>query len=187
SADTTIPNYSSLTQPGILLARNIQKPIVPEAMHGPLFATRPDFYGKSTYTLDVQLSINNRIPFGVVVYRANEMSILQTLYKPETVQQIVTDLAAIAENDLYKFDRWKSLAEVETDPNDNNKFKLFGSYRFPNPDNNRTQVFTSADVSVRPFPLQSGETILGKKPITRQAIEDIFSPMTETPIVLQYL
>jgi len=188
SADMTIPLYSSLTQPAILVARNIQKPVIPEAILGPLFATRPDFYGKSTYTLDIRLNINSRIPFGVVVYRAHEMSILQTLYKPETLQQVIADLAASEGNDPYRFNRWRSLVEVEVDPNDNNKFKLFGSYRFPNPDNGSTEIFpTRADSPVRPFPLQAGETILTKRSIIKKTIEDIFSSMTETPIVFEYL
>lgn len=166
----------------------MQKPLAPEAAVGPLFATRPDFYGKSTYTLDITLNITNRTPFGVVVYRSSEMSILQTLYKPDTLQQVLADLAAIENNDPLRFNRWRSLVEVETDPGNNNAFRLFGTYRFPNPDNNSTIVFpTSASASVRPFPLQAGETIAGKKAIIKKTIEDIFVPLTETPIVFEYL
>lgn len=188
SADTFIPLYSSLTQPAILVARNMQKPLAPEAAVGPLFATRPDFYGKSTYTLDVALNITNRTPFGVVVYRSSEMSILQTLYKPDTLQQVIADLAAIENNDPLRFNRWRSLVEVETDPGNNNAFRLFGAYRFPNPDNNSTVIFpTSAATGIRPFPLQAGETILSKKAIIKKTIEDIFVPLTETPVIFEYL
>jgi hypothetical protein len=188
SADTTIPLYSTLTQPAILVARNMQKPLAPEAAVGPLFATRPDFYGKSTYTLDIALNITNRTPFGVVVYRSSDMSILQTLYKPETLQQVIADLAAIEGNDPLRFNRWRSLVEVETDPGNNNAFRLFGTYRFPNPDNNSTIIFpTSAGTSIRPFPLQAGETIQSKKAMIKKAIEDIFTPLTETPVVFEYL
>jgi hypothetical protein len=188
SADTTIPLYSTLTQPAILVARNMQKPLAPEAAQGPVFATRPDFYGKSTYTLDITLNITGRVPFGVVVYRSSEMSILQTLYKPDTLQQVLADLAAIEYDDPLRFNRWRSLVEVETDPADNNKFRLFGSYRFPNPDNESTLIFpVSAAASVRPFPLQPGETILSRKAIIKKTIEDIFVPLTETPVIFEYL
>lgn len=187
SADSTMPYYSSLTPPAVIVARNIQKPIMPVAALGPLFATRPDFYGKSTYTIDVQLNITDRIPFGIVVYRANEMSILQALYKPQTVTQIIADLAAIENNDPLKFNRWRSLVEVETDPANNNQFRLFDAYRFPNPDNADTFMFTGATTSVNPFPLQGSDTILGKKATIKRVIEDVFNPLTETPVIFEYL
>jgi hypothetical protein len=187
SVDTTKSATSALTQPIVLVARNIQKPVMPEAILSPAFATRPDFYKKSSYTLDIQLNISNRVPYGVVVYRASEMSILQALYKTETLDQVLKDLAGLEQNDPYYFNRWKSLVEVETDPADNNQFKLFGTYRFPNPDNNATDVFVNASTVIHPFPLQAGQTIFSQKAIIRQVIEDIFSLLTETPIIFAYL
>ncbi len=189
SIDTTLQNYSSLTNPAVLVAKNVQKPLPPQSINGPLFATRPDFYGKSTYTLDIQLDIADRVPFGLVVYRANEMSILQTLYNPDTFKQVILDLAAIADNDPQKFDRWRSLVEVETEIANDNQFRLFGAYRFPNPDNDSTEIFTSALTTsiIHPFPLLPGETLLSKKTIIKKAIEDIFAPITETPLIFEYL
>jgi hypothetical protein len=186
SADTTQSYTSPLTPPVVMVARNIQKPLAPVAIQSPAYATRPDFYGKSTYTLDIRLNTSNRVPYGIVVYRANEMAVLQTLYKPDTLKQVIAGLDAIAGNDPYRFNRWKSLVEAETDPADNNKFKLFGSYRFPNPDNADTELFTGATTSIRPFPLQAGETLLSRQAIIKQVIEDVFSPLTETPIVFAW-
>ncbi|HUC82982.1 MAG TPA: hypothetical protein VMR70_18885, partial [Flavisolibacter sp.] len=187
SADTTIPFYSPLTPPSILVAKNIQKPLAPDSVQGPRFATRPDFYGKATYTFDVPLNTANRTPFGLVVYRANEMAILQALYKPVTMGQVMADLESIAGNDPLRFNRWRSLIECEVDPDDNNRFKPFDNYRFPNPDNESTEVFASASTSVHPFPLPAGETLLSKKAIILKVIEDAFMPLTETPLVFEYL
>ena len=56
---------------------------------GPLFATRPDFYGKATYTFDVAVDR----PYSLIFYRANERSLLD-VYKPETARQILEETSA---------------------------------------------------------------------------------------------
>lgn len=185
SLDTSFNLHSSLTQPAILVARNIQKPLAPEAVVGPAFATRPDVYEKSTYTIDISLNVQGRVPYGVVVYRATEMAVLQALYAPQTVNTIVQQLASIAANDPLRYNRWRSLIEAEADPADANEFKMFGSYRFPRPDNTSTTVFVDAEDEVNPFPLSG--TVLSNKAIIKRAIEDVFIPLTEVPVVFEYL
>ena len=187
SADSSVSNYSSLTPAAVLVARNVQKPLKPELISGPSFATRPDFYRKSTYTLDIQLNTNGRTPFGLIAYRANEMSILQALYKPETLVQVVAELKAIANMDPYKYARWKSLIEVEREAGSNNQFKLFAPYRFPNPDNDGTAYFRDAIDFYYPFPLRSNQTLETETSVIKKVIEDVFSSLTETPVVFEYL
>lgn len=188
SVDTSYSNHSPLTPPAVLVARNILKPVAPQSLVGPLFATRPDFYGKSTYTIDVQLNTaGSRVPYGLQVYRANEMSILQALYLPATVKQVMTNLEAIATNDPEKHIRWKSLLDVETDPNDGNQFRPWGAYRFPNPDNNNTLYYTNADTTTTPFPLQSGQTLVSQRVVIKKVLENVFTPLAETPVIFSYL
>lgn len=188
SKDSIHSLHSSLTQPAILVARNIQKPIAPQNVQGPLYATRPDVYEKSTYTLDIQLNTQERVPYGVVVYRSTEMALLQALYAPDTVRTVLEQLAAIASNDPSQYDRWRSLMEAEPDPNDANEFKLFGAYRFPRPDNTATTVYPTAQQqdSFKPFAPFSG-SITANRTVLKRVIEDTFTPLTEVPVVFDYL
>ena len=118
SKDTTLAGYvSAMATPSVVLARELREPVPPGVPMGPLFATRPNFYGKATYTFDVQ--VDN--PFSLIFYRANERKILDTLYKPETVALILQELASLDSPDALFFqDRWSDLVNLSID----------GSYNF---------------------------------------------------------
>lgn len=190
SIDSSNQYVSGMASPVTLVARNIQKPVAPTIPLSAKFATRPDSDNKSTYTFDIKLNTSgNRIPYGVIVYRSNEMAVLQALYLPVTLSSILADLKAIEATDTYRFSRWQALLEVVTEdsPVDDNSFKKFGDYRFPNPDNYNTEIFLDAATSVKPFPLASGQTLKGKRNVVKKVIEDVFAPVTETPIVYEFL
>lgn len=190
SADTATNLASLLTPQGVIIARNIQKPLAPVAIVSPLYATRPDSYGKSNYTMDIQLNDEDRVPYGIVTYRGTDMGILHALYKPSTIEEIKEALAALPPDDPYTANRWQGLAEVVTDPSDDNAFELFSDFRFPLPDNNETQyIEPGSDPSdpSYPFPLSGGQTITNRKAVIRKVIEDTFIALTETPVVLEFL
>ncbi len=127
---------SHVGTPAAIVAQEIREPEPPLPPSGPLYATRPDFYGKSTYTMDIGFT---NIPYSVLVYKANERKILDTLYTPATVEIILQELAGIPAPDAYFTDRWNDLVNVvlETTGPDAGKFLAYPNspFRFPIPDN----------------------------------------------------
>ncbi len=84
---------SFLSNPVVLLAQKISLPKKPDTPKGPLYATRPDFYGKSTYTFDTKLdTTGGRVPYSAVFYRTSEDRVLDLLYKKSTQASILDDL-----------------------------------------------------------------------------------------------
>jgi len=186
--------------PVVLLAQEIINPLPIGPPTGPLFATRPDFYGKATYTFDVKVdTTGGRVPFAVVFYRANEDRILDVLYKSATIIQIKSDLAALGE-DLYFTDRWNDL--INTNYNTSTgEYNTHGPslFKFPLPDNdgyiipNRNRA-----VIERPFEfshlLNSNYTYVTDPSITRtfseiirEAIQVAFVSLTEQPIPYNFI
>ncbi len=201
--DTTEGIKSYLSTPAILLAREIIKPLQPEKPVGPAFAIRPDFYGKATYTFDTKMNTqgNSTEPYALVFYRADERIILETLYKSETVTQILVDLAAI-ENDEGYNSRWNELANAIVDDS-TNAFKLWNGYGFPNPDNDTFRIPNPNPIPVGIFPFDeaivpgSGAIVSGTAAIfgtaktyheiVQLAVNGVFVPLTEQPVIYKYL
>ncbi len=188
---------SPLSTPAIITALEIIEPVAPEKPIGPIFASRPNFYGKSTYTFDTEVSTGNgREPYALVFYKANEQIILDALYKPSTVQQIRNDLAQI-ENDTAFSSRWNELVNVITDET-TKQFKEWNGYRFPNPDNNEFKIKTPRAVFSCPFSVLNNpgnetiivpntEIIFGEaknyKEVLQFAINNVFLSLTEQPVM----
>jgi hypothetical protein len=194
SLDTGAGLHSYMTPPAVLLAREIITPVPPGIPQGPLFATRPNFYGKATYTFDVEV----QNPFALIFYRANERRILDTLYKPETVADIYAQLDAVSDVDQYlNIQRWIDLVYVNTDADDLFIELQFNGFRFPIP-NNPDYIIPLADPSVIIYPFAAGTVPPGSasvvagsgmtmREVVTQAIEGAFLPMTEQPLVFQQL
>ncbi|MFK8105412.1 MAG: Ig-like domain-containing protein, partial [Saprospiraceae bacterium] len=142
--DTVNPNdwyKSKIGQPAQFFAQEIIRPETPLMSNGEefLYATRPDTFGKSTFTLTPGFS---HIPHGIQFYRANDDAILNALYKPETVLGIKERLREDLDPKFHLVKRWQNLlsfdytytATFQTD----NEFFLYpedeNGYRFPNPD-----------------------------------------------------
>ncbi len=184
SADTSLANtVSPLTPPVVLLAQEIRDPVPPGIPGGPIFATRPDFYGKATYTFDV--AVNN--PYALVFYRGSDRGILSALYKPSTVSTILADLAALQSPDAdFTTNRWSDLAQGVTDSTNQFPEYVPGGYRFPVPDNDK-YVLPHPDPAVKVRPFASG-TLPGLiVDAVRTAIEGSFVPLTEQPLIYSYL
>lgn len=200
SKDSTNGTISSLSNSATIVARNIQPPVTPMIPLAGAFATRPDFYSKSTYSFDIEFVSSNRTPYGAIVYRSSEMAILQALYKPATVLQILNDLKAVQATDTFVVNRWQGLLKVDnTIPNvpfpstHNFSFLVYGDYAFPVPDNDQTEVLGSDAITItKPFNSSFGTSnnltdYLRKVKQIKKAIEDIFIPVTETPLILEFI
>lgn len=186
SQDTSLSYESAVGQPAMMLSRAFVDPIPPEGPAGPLFATKPDFYGKATYTFSMKFGHK---PFGVAFYRATETALLKALYEDTTVEQIKTDLAALGE-DAYFTSRWQNMINFDytydnsglpyydaTGTNPNDTFRRFpreaGNYRFPKPDK---------------APTFDGTKEPGEIPdLLKEAIWDSFTPLTEQPLLYSYI
>jgi hypothetical protein len=170
---------STFAPPAVLLAQEIREPVPPGEPSGPTFATRPDFYGKSTYTFDVEVDE----PYALVFYRGNDRAILDQLYKPATVRQIRGHLEALPEHDAaFEVDRWQDLANSVTDSDGRFKSYVPGGYRFPDPDND---TFVVPNVGTSPF---DGVTPPGDMlDAVKAAVSAAFVPLTERPIIYGHL
>ena len=132
SRDTSNNCDSFMGTPVVLLAREIREPVAPGVPTGPLFATRPNFYGKASYTFDSEVDQ----PYSLIYYKANEQKILDALYDTATVKTILSDLEALVSPDADFFqDRWNDLVNMNLDANNEFKEYTAGGYRFPLPNN----------------------------------------------------
>ncbi|MFN8711231.1 MAG: hypothetical protein ACK5Z2_00165 [Bacteroidota bacterium] len=200
SMDTSqTPDLCSLISiPSPLIAREIVEPLAPAALNGPTYATRPDFYGKSTYTFDVQLdTTGGRVPFGLQILRGNDRLILGTLYKAETltgtttISGVLQQLAGLTGDDAAYYDQ-RILDVLNGNINTiTGTFLAYGngSYVLPDPDNdelelpdpgNPTEMITPFDGSYTLSDLVSGGLL-------QSAIAQVFLPLTEQPVIFRYL
>lgn len=176
---------SPLSNPAVILAREIIEPVAPDAPEGALFATRPNFYGKASYTFDTKIKTDGgREPYALVFYRANQQIILDTLYEHETVLQIQNDLARI-ENDTAVNTRWYELVNAEIDAND--LFIERNGYRFPNPNNSNYKIPNPDPKAVPVYPFKASPKPGTCKDLVKLAINNAFLPLTEQPVVYQHL
>ncbi len=143
--DAVNPNEwykSKIGQPALFFAQEIIRPETPLLSNGEefIYATRPDTFGKSTFTLTPGFT---HIPHGVQFYRSNDDAILNALYKPSTILEIKEKLKEDLDSKLHLVKRWQSLLSfdytysgtLQTD----GEFFLYPEdeetgYRFPKPD-----------------------------------------------------
>lgn len=203
---------SFLSNPVVLLAQKIQLPVAPGKPSGPLYSTRPDYYGKATYTFDTKLdTTGGRVPYSVVFYRTSEDRLLDILYTKTTQDTIWNNLNALTDPKA-KFDPllWEILFSGQnTGANFVTYTTTAGSFTWPLPDNpdfyipyvsNKALGLTNpppAGAFVLPFvsgygfALDQTFTVYGKpmtgKAILKSAVQDAFIPLNETPPMFSYL
>lgn len=196
SDDTTVPLYSFLAPLATLMAREIVPPEKPHKPSGPLFATRPDFYGKATYTFDTEMETNGntRLPYGLIFYRCDAGKILNTLYQPDTVASILANPTIM---DVTNFtDIWNEFVNVS---GPNNYIDLFpnpdnNSYSIPDPDPSRTPVYPFdgtkglGDATTVPNTAALfGGSDVSFTVVVQNAINGAFLPLTEQPVVYEFI
>ncbi len=182
-----------------------------EIIGGSLYATRPDFYNRSTFTFTTKYK-QDRKPYGLLHYRANDEDLLTILYKPTTLSTIREELKKLGGNDEIDFSkRWADFlnfnelatrGEYDVFPKNNPE----NNYQFPMPDNeelinlindfikwhNQTQgtqePTISSITSLNKVLISQGvqEPMLALYFI-EQAIYNAFVPLTEVPVIYEYI
>jgi hypothetical protein len=190
---------SNLTVPVTMQARRLDPPRKPATPAGPLFATRPDYQGTSTWTMDFAVDLSGgHEPYSMIFYRANDRGILDALYQPATVAAIEAALEALSDDDAaFAVNRWSDLANVRN-PHTDFGFNDYppGVYRFPRPDNPN---YTIPGTAIHPFngtnfPMDPSLSfaVPNAPPVLMQdAVKDAnaraFVPLTQTPVVYGFL
>ncbi len=176
---------SPMTRPAAILAIEMREPVAPGPPLGPLFATRPNFFGKATYTFDVQVDD----PDSLIFFKANDRKILDQLYKPETVRSILAQLDAMSDFELgFNSQRWHDLVHVVTGPDDLFLEHTSNGFRFPIPDNPRYAIPDARPKPPPPVHPFDGVTKPGTmRAIVQDAIDGAFVPLTEVPLVYRQL
>jgi hypothetical protein len=135
SSHSNSPDYDSkISVPNPMYAVRIEKPIKPEDVKGALYATRPDFFNRSTYTFTTRYT---RRPYGMLHYRANDDALLNVLYETATIKTIRENLSKLGgNNETYFTNRWQDFLNFEALVDKNNVLNpvdLLGPDEQPNP------------------------------------------------------
>ncbi|MGL5889788.1 MAG: hypothetical protein ACRC3B_07880, partial [Bacteroidia bacterium] len=192
SLDTVNNLQSYIATPAVLLALELNDPVPPLIPTPPAFATRPNYHGKATYTFDLQVVQ----PFALLFFRASERTVLDQLYKLDTVKDIIADLAALPAADAaFNTLRWYELVNMVTEAG-TGLFKQYipGGYRFPIPDNPNYSIpdpliipvvypFVAGNVPPGSTAVFAGTNGMTMAKIVKDAIDGGFLPLTEAPAV----
>lgn len=141
--------HSRFSIPALMFAQEIAAPKVPQQPLGAKYATRPDFFGKSTYSFTTSFGEgenSNHRPHAVLFLRTNEESVLNALYKAQTVETIKESLKILGGNDevwlqnrwndFFNFDELRSTGSYSVFPPELSEGHENG-FAFPMPDNDK--------------------------------------------------
>lgn len=137
--------FSKMSVPALMFANAVMEPIQPQKPTGGMYATRPDYFGKSSYTFNTKYGTPEEIhkPYSVQFNRASDIQFLSAIYdnavygyddneEPilNTVQQVMRDVFLNGDEDFY-VDRWNDLLSFNY-PSGN--FATFEDRTLPLPD-----------------------------------------------------
>lgn len=129
---------SKFSVPAVMFANRIIEPKKPRQPTGSKYATRPDKFGKSTYSFITEY---DQKPYSAQFFRANDTLLLGALYEQETLREIKANLNALGGNEEEFFnDRWINFVDFEMLERDTSKeYELLPEigplkYRLPLPD-----------------------------------------------------
>ncbi len=188
--------YSRISMPQLMFAQEQVKALPPELPQGALYATRPDFFGRSTYTFKTKYAHR---PHGVLSYRSNNEALLDALYEQTTVAQIKERLKALGGNDeAFLANRWNNFLDfvaleangdyLAFPPNDPQN-----GYKFPHPDkkalfdwaNDILESLGQPLIAEAPGVLPAGDDKI--REFVKGAIFSAFVPLTEVPVIYQHI
>ncbi|MCU0421321.1 MAG: hypothetical protein MUC81_00825 [Bacteroidia bacterium] len=132
------------------------------------FATRPDAFGKSSYTFDIPLATEK--PFATAVYRTTDNAILNALYSTSVLAEVKVQLNGIQVNNAEDL-RFTELVNVVLN-SEGTSFNIFNGYALPMPDL---------------AGIQAGDTLIQKQNKIKQIIMSLFFPVTESPILYSFI
>lgn len=103
---------SKFSVPSLMVGLKIILPQPPEQPIGSLYATRPDFYGKSTYSFTTKFK---QKPYSVQFCRTDNNALLSALYDQQTIDEIFDRLSLLGGNDEeFLANRWMNFFDYET-------------------------------------------------------------------------
>lgn len=211
SVDVVDDAYSYLAAPSVLLAQKIMLPVAPGLPQGPLYATRPDFYGKSTYTFDTQVDTSGgRSPYSVVFLKSTNDKLLDVLYKKETQATIKAAWETLSPEASLDPQLWQILINGIAEPGSPAEFAVYnttaGTFQWPMPDNDSFFLPFETNVPIESlispslfkpfkagmnFSLSSMHDVYGRmtpgQEILKRAVSDCFIPLNEQPPVFMHL
>ncbi|MFC4635982.1 hypothetical protein ACFO3O_18870 [Dokdonia ponticola] len=192
------PCVSKISVPNVLFAQEIIEPLPPKQPLGGTFATRPDFFGRSTFTFTTKY---DHKPHGVLFYRSNEEALLNALYTKTTMLSIRESLKLLGGNDgIWVTDRWKNFLDFGI-LESNGDYNFYppeedaeNRFKFPHPD--KPAFFDWANqvrhnLGLDPLDVGPDNTVpIGDERIfsfVKGAIYNAFVPLTEIPIIYQHI
>jgi len=112
NSNTVNYNYnSSISTPSPMYAVKVVEPMRPEQPIGGLYATRPDYFKRSTYTFTTQYK---QKPYGALHYRASDEGLLSVLYKRSTINLIREKLSQLGgNNEAFFGNRWENFLNFD--------------------------------------------------------------------------
>lgn len=173
-----INSYLSTAKP--IIAKEVIIPVRTERPIGNSYATRPNYYGKSSYTFDTIVdTTGGRQPFALVFYRANTEGLLRALYKESTYQTLKTQLDSLKGDPEYN-QFWVDLINMELV---SNQFKTYtnSGFQFPNPDRVYDVGASEFDVTKDPGSTPDYQDLV------RDKMMNAFVPLTEQPVLFMYI
>lgn len=212
SADLQYPEYKSrISIPSMMFARKLEAPEVPQQPLGSKYATRPDYFGRSSYAFT---TVYTHKPFSVTFLRTNDDILLNALYK-QTPYGIAPELNTVQDirsknADAFFNDRLLDLANVTIDSN-TNLFNVYDNYGFPLPNNqdffnsinnfiDQHNTFYKESISHKnPADIISMDTVIipadpaGRYgelkffDFVKKTIQNTYVPLTEIPIIYQHI
>lgn len=206
---------SKFSVPAVMFANRIVVPLKPELPVGSTYATRPDKFGKSTYSF---ITNYQQKPYSVQFYRANNSILLAALYEPKTIEEIKISLAAVGGNDEIFFNnRWQNFVDFDMLTNGGIRYDIFPKagrvrYALPLPDskdffgaindfikehnkhyNTNVPLINDGSIGnmffsdeiIPAIPNVSDRLIFGQ--FIRERIINCFLPLTEVPVIYQHI
>ena len=203
-------NYiSDISVPSMMFARRHELPETPEIPTGAIYATKPDYYGRSSFTFNTKYTHK---PFALSFVRSNDDLLLSAFYKQtpygkDVEKNSVEDIRKSNDDEFFK-DRLLALANLELDSED--LFPEFNGYRFPVPNN--PQFFESINMFIDQHNTHYGDNVPHIQPdniygfkqviipespgrnasltfldFMKETINNAFVPLTEIPAIYNYM
>lgn len=212
SVDLQYAEYKSrISIPSMMFARKIEAPEVPQQPLGAKYATRPDYFGRSSYAFTTTYTHK---PFSVTFLRTNDDILLSALYKKTEygVDPELNSIQDIRNKNVDEFfnDRLLDLANVVVDSN-THLFKIYNNYNLPLPNNqdffininnfiDQHNFFYQDSISHKnPSDIASMNTVIipvdpaGRYgelkffDFVKQTIQNTYVPLSEIPIIYQHI
>jgi hypothetical protein len=210
--DLTYSDYKSrISIPTIMFGRRIEAPKTPDQPIGAKYATRPDYFGRSSYAFTTNFGHR---PFSVMFLRSNDDILLSSLYEYTVgynvapTENSIEDIR-IKNNDEFFNARLLELANATIDLG-TRKFKAYNGYALPMP--NSIALLKSINQFIEEHnkyydyiaPKTYGQItdmfyeIIPADPngkfgrltfydFVKQTIQNSFVPLTEIPILYQHI